>query len=84
VSKAILDIHIYRNKSPAAVFPKVWHTYHHWYAAEIEFGRDSRRGKTMSLTLKYWQRILHMDNQELRSAMTGRKITLSLIVGRKE
>jgi hypothetical protein len=34
-------------------------------AAEIELGRDSRRGKTMSLTLKYWQRILCMDNQEL-------------------
>jgi hypothetical protein len=34
-------------------------------AAEIELGRDSRRGKTMSLTLKYWQRILHMANQEL-------------------
>jgi hypothetical protein len=39
----------------------------------------------MSLTLKYWQRILRMDNQSyLRSAMTGRKITLSLIVGQKE
>jgi hypothetical protein len=34
-------------------------------AAEIELGRDSRRGKTMSLTLKYWQRILRMNNQEL-------------------
>jgi hypothetical protein len=34
-------------------------------AAEIELGRDSKRGKTMSLTLKYWQRILCMDNQEL-------------------
>jgi hypothetical protein len=34
-------------------------------AAEIELGRDNRRGKTMSLTLKYWQRILRMDNQEL-------------------
>jgi hypothetical protein len=33
-------------------------------AAEIELGRD-RRGKTMSLTLKYWQRILCVDNQEL-------------------
>jgi phosphorylcholine metabolism protein LicD len=34
-------------------------------AAAIELGRDSRRGKTMSLTLKYWQRILRMANQEL-------------------
>jgi hypothetical protein len=34
-------------------------------AAEIELGRDSRRGKTMRLTLKYWQRILRMANQEL-------------------
>jgi hypothetical protein len=34
-------------------------------AAEIELGRDSRRGKTMSLTLKYWKRILCMDNQDL-------------------
>jgi hypothetical protein len=34
-------------------------------AAEIKLGRDSRRGKTMSLTLKFWQRILCMDNQEL-------------------
>jgi hypothetical protein len=34
-------------------------------AAEIELGRDSRRGKTMRLTLKSWQRILCMDNQEL-------------------
>jgi hypothetical protein len=34
-------------------------------AAEIEPGRDSRRGETMSLTLKYWQRILRVDNQEL-------------------
>jgi hypothetical protein len=33
-------------------------------AAEIELGRDSRRGKIMSLTLKYWHRILCMDNQE--------------------
>jgi hypothetical protein len=24
-----------------------------------------RRGETVSLTLKYWQRILRMDNQEL-------------------
>jgi hypothetical protein len=34
-------------------------------AAEIEKGKDSRKGRTMSLTLKYWQRILRMDNQEL-------------------
>jgi hypothetical protein len=34
-------------------------------AAEIELGRDRRRGKIISLTLKYWQRILRMDNQEL-------------------
>jgi hypothetical protein len=34
-------------------------------AAEIELGRDSKRGKTMSLTLKYCQRILRMANQEL-------------------
>jgi hypothetical protein len=33
-------------------------------AAEIELVRDSRTGKTMRLTLKYWQRILRMDNQE--------------------
>jgi hypothetical protein len=31
-------------------------------AAEIELGRDSRRGKTISVILKYWQRILCMDN----------------------
>jgi hypothetical protein len=29
-------------------------------AAEIELGRDSRRGKTMRLTLKYWQRIFYV------------------------
>jgi hypothetical protein len=34
-------------------------------AEEIELGGDSRRGETMRLTLKYWQIILRMDNQEL-------------------
>jgi hypothetical protein len=30
-------------------------------AAEVELGKSSRRGKIMSLTLKYWQRILRMN-----------------------
>jgi hypothetical protein len=30
-----------------------------------ELGRDSRRGKMMSTLMKYWQRILQMDKDEL-------------------
>jgi hypothetical protein len=32
--------------------------------AEMELGRDSRRGKVMWLAVKYWQRIMHMDIQD--------------------
>jgi hypothetical protein len=31
----------------------------------IELGRDSRRGKVMRTLVKYWQRILQMDRNEL-------------------
>jgi hypothetical protein len=33
--------------------------------AELELGRDSRRGKVMSTSVKYWQRILQMDKDDL-------------------
>jgi hypothetical protein len=33
--------------------------------AELELGRDSRRGKVMSTLVKYWQRILQMDKDDL-------------------
>jgi hypothetical protein len=33
--------------------------------AEIELGRDSRRGKVLCLAVKYWQRTLQMDKEEL-------------------
>jgi hypothetical protein len=32
--------------------------------AEMELGRNSRRGKAMWLAVKYWQRIMHMDIQD--------------------
>jgi hypothetical protein len=32
--------------------------------AEMELGRDSRRGKAMWVAVKYWQRIMHMDIQD--------------------
>jgi hypothetical protein len=32
---------------------------------ELELGRDSRRGKVLCLAVKYWQRTLHMDKEEL-------------------
>jgi hypothetical protein len=35
------------------------------WGAELELGRDSGRGKVMSTLVKYWQRILHMDKDEL-------------------
>jgi hypothetical protein len=31
----------------------------------LEFGRDRRRGKVMSTMVKYWQRILQVDKEEL-------------------
>jgi hypothetical protein len=31
--------------------------------AEMELGRDSRRGKVIWLTVKYWQIMMHMDIQ---------------------
>jgi hypothetical protein len=33
--------------------------------AEMELGRDSKRGKVMWLAVKYWQRMMHMDIQDL-------------------
>jgi hypothetical protein len=33
--------------------------------AEIELGRDSRRGKVLCLAVKYWLRTLQMDKEEL-------------------
>jgi hypothetical protein len=33
--------------------------------AEFETGRDSRRGKVMSMVVKYWLRILHMEKEDL-------------------
>jgi hypothetical protein len=36
--------------------------------AELELGRDSRRGKVMSTLVKYWQRILQMDKDDLVTA----------------
>jgi hypothetical protein len=30
-------------------------------AAELELRRDSRRGKVMSMMVKYWQKILQME-----------------------
>jgi hypothetical protein len=33
--------------------------------AELELGRDSRRGKVMSTLVKHWQRILQMDKDDL-------------------
>jgi hypothetical protein len=35
------------------------------WVAELEFGRDSSRGKVLSMFVKYWQRILQMDKAEL-------------------
>jgi hypothetical protein len=32
--------------------------------AEMELGRDSRREEATWLTVKYWQRIMHMDIQD--------------------
>jgi hypothetical protein len=33
--------------------------------AELELGRDSRRGKVLCVAVKYWLRILQMDRGEL-------------------
>jgi hypothetical protein len=33
--------------------------------AELELGRDNRRGKVMSILVKYWQGILQMDKDDL-------------------
>jgi hypothetical protein len=33
--------------------------------AELEVGRDSRRSKVMSILVKYWFRILHMEKEDL-------------------
>jgi hypothetical protein len=33
--------------------------------ADLELGRDSRRGKVLCLTMKYWLRILRMEKEEL-------------------
>jgi hypothetical protein len=33
--------------------------------AEIELGRDSRRGKVLCLAVKYWLRTIQMDKEEL-------------------
>jgi hypothetical protein len=33
--------------------------------AVLELGRDSRRGKVMSTLVRYWQRILQMDKDDL-------------------
>jgi hypothetical protein len=33
--------------------------------AEVELGRNSRRGKVLCLTVKYWLRTLQMDKEEL-------------------
>jgi hypothetical protein len=33
--------------------------------AELELGRDSTRGKVMSTLVKFWQRILQMDKDDL-------------------
>jgi hypothetical protein len=33
--------------------------------AELELSRDSRRGKVMRILVKYWQRILQMDKDDL-------------------
>jgi hypothetical protein len=33
--------------------------------AEFELGRDSRRGKVLRLAMKYWQRTLQTDKEEL-------------------
>jgi hypothetical protein len=32
--------------------------------AEVELGRDSRRGKVLCRAVKYWQRTLQMDKEE--------------------
>jgi hypothetical protein len=32
--------------------------------AELELGRDSRRGKVLCMTVKYWIRLLSMDSEE--------------------
>jgi hypothetical protein len=36
--------------------------------AELEQGRDSRRRKVMSTLVKYWQRILQMEKDDLVTA----------------
>jgi hypothetical protein len=33
--------------------------------AELELGRDSRRGKVLSMTAKYWLCLLHTDAFEI-------------------
>jgi hypothetical protein len=33
--------------------------------AELELGRDSRRGKVLCLAVKYWKRTLQVDKEEL-------------------
>jgi hypothetical protein len=33
--------------------------------AETELGRDSRSGKAMWMAVKYWQRVMLMDIQDL-------------------
>jgi hypothetical protein len=33
--------------------------------AELKLGRDSRRGKVLCRAVKYWQRTLQMDMEEL-------------------
>jgi hypothetical protein len=35
--------------------------------AELELGRDNRRGKVLSTVAKYWLRLLRMDSLEVRS-----------------
>jgi 1,2-phenylacetyl-CoA epoxidase catalytic subunit len=35
------------------------------WVAELKLGRDSRRGKVMITLVKYWQRILQMNKNDL-------------------
>jgi hypothetical protein len=42
--------------------------------AELELGRDSRRGKVLSMIAKYWLRLLRMDSLEIVWACYERQI----------
>jgi hypothetical protein len=42
--------------------------------AELELGRDSRRGKVLSTIAKYWLRLLRMDSLEIVRVCYERQI----------